>query len=215
MTKIENWSRSEIDEDEKTPYVWEYDNSDRIIQETDKTKPVQVKLYKIDEGVYNVFTTNGEFLPRGFKDELKVNQDATVKQYTKEEGRQAIVDYLKKHPMRLKMIGYDALEKRLDKMGTTDEDKDIQYFLENVMSGFGRSSEYQAEKLQGSGQYIIYDRDGEKVYDSENMRLSRGEALALAQDIVDSGGGWVIDHNLEEKYQRKTIDDVLDETLFS
>lgn len=117
--------------------------------------------------------------------------------------------------MRLKKIGYDALEKQLDDMGTTDQDKDIKYFLENVMKNYGGSSEYSFEKLQGSGQVIIYDRDGEKVYGSMEKRLSREQALALAQRIVDSGSGWVIDYELEEKYQRKGMDDLIDDTLLS
>lgn len=215
MGKIENWSRVELEEDEKTPYVWEYDNYQILMEEAGISSPVQVKLYKIEEGVYNVFTDGDRFLPRGFKDELKVNEDATQKRFTKEEGRKAVVEYLKKHPMRLKKIGYDALEKQLDDMGTTDQDKDIQYFLENVMKNYGGSSEYSFEKLQGSGQVIIYDRDGEKVYDSDNKRLSREQALALAQRIVDSGSGWVIDYELEEKYQRKGMDDLIDDTLLS
>ena len=213
--KIENWSRKELDEDERTPYVWQYDNSDRILEQTDKTKPVQVSLYKVEEGVYRVFTQNDSFLPRGFSDELKFNDDGSYKSYTKEEGRKAVTEYLKKHPMRMKKIGHDALESQLDDIGTTDEDKNIQYFLENVMDSYGRGSVYSSEKLQGSGQFIIYDREGEKVYDSDNMELGRGRALALAQNIVNSGSGWVIDHDLEEEYQRKTLDDVIDKTLMS
>lgn len=213
MTKIENWTRVEEEEHEKTPYIWEYDNSDRIMKETGDDVPVRIYLYKVERGVYNVFTQNDRYLPRGHKEELKVNEDATVKQYTKEEGRKAVVEYLKRHPMRMKMLGYDYLEKRLDKIGTTDPDKDIKYFLEGIMKDYGRGTDYEWEKLQGSGQIIIYDSNDQTVYDSENKKMTRHQALKFAQDILDEVGVWIVDHDLEEKYQRKTFDDMLEETL--
>lgn len=217
MSKIPNWSRDkEAEEAGKYTYRWVHDQSDEI--ENPEIDEVGISILSFDNGKVMV-NAHGLF-PR---DVASVTTGgAHPQEYDSvEEAREEVVQYLREHPMYIRNKSKADLREKLDEeYGTTKDWQDIAYFLKDIVDGRipwkGEQTEeddYYYHIYQGSNQFIIWNNNtGEKVYDSEERMSDKAKAVDLAHKIV--GNEQYIDYEpLREEFQRKTFDDMLEDTL--